>query len=104
MITEGNINEVVHKITDYYNPEKVILFGSCVDGNLNANSDIDLILIKQTTEPKHLRSAAIYKQLLGIKIPIDILVYTPDEFAKEVLVNYSFLQDAIKHSKVVYER
>ena len=104
MVTESYISDIVEKITRFYNPDKVILFGSYANGNTNDDSDIDLILIKETTSPKHIRTIDIYKQLMGIKFPVDILVYTPEEYEKALTDKFSFLSGAIKHSKLLYER
>ena len=104
MVTESFIAEIVNKIASQYNPDKVILFGSYANGNIDSDSDIDLILIKETTLPRHTRSIEIYKQLVSTKFPIDILVYTPEEFERGLSDKYSFLAGAIKQSKVLYER
>jgi hypothetical protein len=37
-------------------------------------------------------------------IPIDVLVYTLPEFEKEKKIKYSFLNSALKNSKILYER
>lgn len=104
MATENLISDIVEKITRFYNPDKVILFGSYAYGNTDLDSDLDLILIKETTQPKHKRTVEIYKQLMGTKFPVDILVYTPEEYEKALTDKYSFLSSAIKKSKLLYER
>ena len=104
MITQQQIQDVLHSIIASYEPNKVILFGSMVNDNgANAN-DIDLILIKPTTLPKHLRSVELYKLFLKTQIPIDILVYTPNEYDDEIKNNFSFLYKALQNSKVLYEQ
>jgi len=37
-------------------------------------------------------------------IPMDILVYTPEEYEQEQISKYSFLSSALKNSIVLYER
>lgn len=104
MIDATKINEVIKKITLYYNPESIILFGSYAFGTPNSDSDIDLLIIKQTTLPKHLRASEVRKYLYGMMIPMDLLVYTPNEFIIEKNQKYSFLNAIITNSKVLYER
>ncbi len=104
MITTQNIQQVINNIQQFYKPEKIMLFGSAAANTMTEDSDIDLIVIKQTNEPKHTRSAAIYKHLMSLKMPLDIMVYTPQEYNIEANNPYSFLHNALINSRVVYER
>ncbi len=87
-----------------FDPDKIILFGSYAAGNANNDSDLDLLIIKDTDLPKHKRSFDIQKSLIGSMIPMDILVYTMAEFELEKTQKNSFLSSLIKTSKVLYER
>ena len=104
MIEANKINEIVSKIAIKFNPDKIILFGSYAVGNATNSSDLDLLVIKDTDLPYHKRSFDIHKALIGSMIPMDILVYTMQEFEQERKEQSSFLNSAIKTSKVLYER
>ena len=104
MIDSNKINEIISRIATRFNPDKIILFGSYAAGNPNNDSDIDLLIIKDTDLPRHKRSFDIQKSLIGSMIPIDILVYTTKEFDQEKNVKNSFLYSVIRSSKVLYER
>jgi len=80
------------------------LFGSYASETPKNDSDIDLLVIQDTDLPRHKRSFDIQKMLIGSMIPMDILVYTNIEFEKEKNEKYSFLNSAIKTSKILYER
>lgn len=41
--------EIVEKLKKDYQPQKIILFGSYADGNPREGSDIDLLIIKETS-------------------------------------------------------
>jgi predicted nucleotidyltransferase len=103
MIDADKINEVVTRIATKFNPDKIILFGSYANGTPNEDSDLDLLIIKDTDLPKHKRSFEIQKSLIGSMIPMDILVYTSKEFDSEKSNKYSFLNSAMKTSIVLYE-
>ena len=104
MIETTKINDIVNRIAFRFNPDKIILFGSYAAGNPNNDSDIDLLIIKDTDLPRHKRSFDIQKSLIGSMVPMDILVYTTKEFEEEKNEKNSFLFFAIKTSKVLYER
>jgi uncharacterized protein len=104
MIDSNKINEVVKRIANKFNPDKIILFGSYASGKPNTDSDLDLLIIQETDLPMHRRGVDIRLSLIGTMIPIDVLVYTQTEFDEEKNKSYSFLSSAIKNSKVLYER
>jgi len=104
MIETAKINEIVNKIAIKFAPEKIILFGSYAANNPNEDSDLDLLIIQDSDLPRHQRGFEIYKSLIGSMIPINILVYTNKEFEQEKDEQYSFINSAIKTSKILYER
>lgn len=104
MIETKKIDDIVNRIAIKFNPDKIILFGSYASGTPNNDSDLDLLIIKDTDLPPHRRSFDIQKLLKGSMVPMDILVYTNKEFEQEQKERYSFLSNAIKTSKILYER
>ena len=46
MIDKQKIDEIIKKIADNYQPDKIIMFGSYAYGNPNNTSDLDLLIIK----------------------------------------------------------
>ena len=91
-------------IAQNYEPEKIILFGSYATGTANDDSDLDFIIVKKTDKPKHKRGREVRRFLLGAMIPMDLKIYTPDEFEIEQNLALSFLNSAMKNSIVIYER
>lgn len=79
MIPQEKINEVVERIVKNVQPEKVVLFGSYAYGEPYEDSDLDILVIKESVLPRHERVREIKKCLRGIKIPVDLIVYTPKE-------------------------
>jgi len=85
-------------------PDKIYLVGSYANGKATEDSDIDLLIIKDSKEPRHKRSLEMQTLFIGSKIPVDIVVYTNDEFEKEKTVQYSFISSAIRDAQLMYER
>lgn len=104
MIETKQISDIVYRIANNYNPDKIILFGSYAHGNYNDNSDLDFILVKETNAPKHKRGLEVRRLFYGLPIPMDFKIYTSSEFSNELSNPYSFLSSAIKGSKLLYER
>ena len=104
MIDSNKIIEITNKIVSGFSPDKIILFGSYANGNETDNSDLDLLIVKDTELPRHKRNIEIRRSFIGAKVPMDLLCYTNEEFEKEKKEKYSFLNQIIQTSKVLYER
>ena len=103
MITQADINKIVQTIVDGFAPDKIILFGSYANGTANAESDVDLLIVKETSEKPNKRAISLYRLFPNYNVALDILVYTPDEYSRYCtqLNNISFF--ATKTGKVIYE-
>lgn len=104
MIEHSKINDIVNKIALNFNPDKIFLFGSYAGSNPTQESDLDLLIIKDSDQPRYLRGFEIRKLLIGSMISMDIIVYTPKEFESEKDVKFSFINSVIKTSRLLYER
>lgn len=104
-VDDALIKEIVRRIVEAVDPEKIILFGSHAYGTPTQESDLDiLVVVKESDLPRYKRSAPIYLALGGILIPKDILVYTEKEIEEWSEVPRAFITTIIKKGKVVYEK
>ncbi len=97
------MDEIVDRIVQTIHPHKVILFGSRARGEARPDSDIDLLVIADSDEPRHRRSRALYRVLRDILVPMDILVYTPAEIEEWSQVRQAFITTAVREGKALYE-
>ena len=104
VITIKKINEISNIIAKNYSPDKIILFGSYATGNYNENSDIDLLIIKDTKIPRYKRGQTVRKYLYGSMVPIDIVVYTNSEIEKDKNTKYTFVYEVLKTGKIIYDK
>jgi predicted nucleotidyltransferase len=102
MISQEKINEVIDRIVKNINPEKIILFGSYASGNPGEDSDLDILVIKEMKMPRYKRSREVKKHLRGMKIPIDVIVYTKKEVKEWKDTKTAFISQVIKQGKVLY--
>jgi predicted nucleotidyltransferase len=102
MVTKQQIDEIVKRIADNYHPEKIILFGSYAYGTPTEDSDLDLLIIKDTELPRRKRGREVRKHLRGMKIAIDLLVYTKQEVEEWRDVNTAFITTVMGKGKVLH--
>lgn len=99
------LDKVVSQLIDRiqaYKPERVILFGSTVRGESSLDSDIDLAIIKSTDQPFYRRNRDV-RILLRSKIPLDVFVFTPEEFERTKKTN-PFVAEIERTGKIIYEQ
>jgi uncharacterized protein len=98
----SELKKQITSVFQPFDPEKIILLGSHARGDNDEESDIDLIVVYRTNKRFLDRLKELY---VAWSIPkaVDILAYTPEEFARMTRDNL-FLQDAMKEGKVLYER
>jgi predicted nucleotidyltransferase len=103
-IDAGLVEEIVRRIVETLSPHKIVLFGSQARGDARPESDIDLLVIADSTQPRYRRSAPLYGALSDILMPMDILVYSPEEVQEWSEVRQAFVTTAVREGKVLYEK
>lgn len=68
------------------------------------NSDLDLFVVLRTSEPPARRIARVSEVARVPFLPMDLLVYTPDEVAARLQEGDPFVEDIVTHGKVLYPR
>ncbi len=108
VISDAQIAAVVQAIVENYQPEKVILFGSYASGSAGDDSDLDLAVVKNTSQPWPKRGSevrmAIRKAGQIHFFSKDILVFTPEEMANQKDDKYSIVHEILSSGKMLYDR
>jgi uncharacterized protein len=99
---EKEIESITTQIVRKYGPEKIILFGSAARGDVGPDSDADFLIIKGQTPYYGADRIRELSQLIERNIPVDFLVYRPDEFEKRLGMGDPFLKAILKEGKVLY--
>lgn len=81
---------------------KIILLGSLMTGEIDVNSDLDLLVIMPDAKSTKEWTKLIYEKVER-KVASDIIVYNHQEFEDNLPIS-RFLIDALKRGKVVYEK
>jgi predicted nucleotidyltransferase len=98
------IERILHKLVAEYAPQKVILFGSREGGEPDPDSDVDLLIIKETTARFIDRWTTVQGILTGThrSIPVDTLVLTPQELEDRLARGDQFIAAVLKEGRVLY--
>jgi|SRR3989344_2802540 len=105
--SDFEIEKIKQVIVSEYCPQKIILFGSYAWGKPNKNSDIDLLIVKEVTEPRPLREQKIYQILTrnfaSRELPVDVIVHTTQETEERVTMGDPFVREILARGKVLYD-
>ncbi len=107
-VTDDVLKKAAHALGKVRSVTKVLLFGSRARGGAREDSDIDLLVVEDKTfGPKVSRRKEMLdleRRCSSIDAPIDILVYSQEE--------YAYWRDSLNHvvgrasreGRVLYER
>lgn len=93
---------ITRRLVEAYNPERILLFGSVARGDVGEDSDIDLIIVKQTVKRPSERAVEA-RLLLDRGLPIDIVVYTPKEFAERSASGDPIFRQILAEARTLYD-
>jgi len=99
---DSEIESITTQIIEMYNPEKIILFGSAVRGDLSSDSDVDFLIIKKDTPLYGADRIRELSRIIERNVPIDFLIYRPEEFDKRLEMGDPFLKAIIEEGKILY--
>ncbi|MFN2455214.1 MAG: nucleotidyltransferase domain-containing protein [Pyrinomonadaceae bacterium] len=102
MVEMNQILALSNSIAQEFQPERIILFGSYAAGNPRADSDVDLLIV-MSFEEKPIRKALEILHKIEPRIPVDLLVRTPEQVKERIDTNDWFMRDVLEKGRVLYE-
>lgn len=97
-------NEVTRRILQTVQPQRVLLFGSSVRGELTKDSDLDVLVIVRGPVHRRQIEQSIYANLRGVHFPVDVIVATEEDIEKYGDRVGTIYRPALREGKVLYER
>ena len=98
------LKNIVSALRTRYAPERIILFGSYATGNAHPDSDIDVLIVKETGA----RFIDRWKTVRTIlsdpsrNLAIETLVMTPQEISDRLARGDQFIADILEHGTLLY--
>ncbi|MBP8952465.1 MAG: nucleotidyltransferase domain-containing protein [Armatimonadetes bacterium] len=98
------LDEIVRRIREAVDPDKIILFGSRARGDAGPDSDYDILIIAPSDQPRWRRSAPLYSTLAGLGAPKDVVWWTRPEADDWRNVKSHFVTTAMREGRLLYAR
>jgi predicted nucleotidyltransferase len=100
-VSQETLRQIIERIVEVAQPEKIILFGSAARGEMGPNSDVDLLVIKAGVHRLDL-AGQIYRNLHGVEEAVDVVVVTPEDIERYGESPALVIAPALQEGKVVY--
>lgn len=102
MIDRKILDEIIRRIADAAQPQRIILFGSAARGDMGPNSDVDLLVVKEGADALDV-TFRIYENLHAVGAAVDAVVVSPDDVERYKDSHALVIKPALQEGKVVYE-
>src|SRR5450432_1805973 len=102
MVAMDQITSLCKRIALEFRPERIILFGSFAYGTPTDDSDVDLLVVLPFTG-KPVRKAIEIRSRIAAKVPLDLLVRTPEQLADRIAKNDWFMREIVEKGRTLYE-
>ncbi len=101
---DNTVQKIVDSLVENFSPQKVILFGSGVTGSGDTQTDIDLLIVKDTDEGFFNWLSDARRAVAGTHngIPLDLLVLTPQELKERLDKGDQFFKDITEKGRLLY--
>ena len=105
-LTGEILTDIIQRIAVNNQVKKIILFGSYAGLSCEptSDSDIDLLVIMETSLPRAEKILTITHLLRPRPFPMDILVRTPEEITEMMESGNVFFNEVMIQGKVLFER
>lgn len=77
---DSKLKEIIKRIVDGADPDKIILFGSRAKRKNKEHSDYDICVLKKDVTNRRKLAQKIYHELFGVGASVDVIVETPERF------------------------
>lgn len=101
---ERTLARMVERIVRRFAPDRIILFGSHATGRAGPDSDVDLLVVMTPSRSKADQELEILRLLRRFRVPKDVVVTTPEDFAWRQKVPGTIERPAAREGRVLYAR
>ena len=102
-VDETLLNEVVRRVLTVARPDRIILFGSAATGQMNKDSDIDLLIVEPAPANTHERRVEIRDAVGDVGYPVDVIVMRTERFEETKRWIGGIAYPANKYGRIIYE-
>jgi len=96
------IEEFKQIVVEKLKPHAIILYGSFARGDFNEGSDVDIVVVADFRDPFLDRIRLLLDLNDKIRLPLEPVGYTIDEFSKMFLEENGFILEVVEKGRILY--
>jgi hypothetical protein len=98
------IEEITHRLIDYFQPERIYLFGSAARGDEGPDSDLDFGVVLPDDAPEGLYRPGVDRALWGVGTAADVVRWPASDFdARAAHVAASLPATILREGRLLYD-
>ena len=102
-LADPKLAEIVRRLVEAYEPDRIYLFGSRARGDGTPHSDYDLmVVVPEAAPPERRASRLAYETLWGLRTAGDILVWTRARFESRLHLRASLPATVVREGIPLY--
>jgi len=102
---DGKLAEIVRRLVEAYDPDRVYLFGSTARGDAGPDSDYDLMVVVPDDAPRERRRARLaYEVLWEAGRAADVVVQTRQYFTSRLHLKASLPATVEREGRLLYAK
>lgn len=100
---DPTLAEIVRRLTEALEPERIYPFGSRARGDAGIDSDYDLmVVVSDLTEPAHRAAQRAHSVLWGLGTAADILVWSREAFESRLHLKASLPATIVREGRLLH--
>lgn len=103
-VSASFLDDIVRRLRAAGSPQRIVLFGSHARGTARPDSDLDLLIVEESTLPRYRRAPRYLRALVGVFPAKDIIVWTPQEIDAWREVPNAFITTVLREGRTLYAR
>ena len=102
MLDQTTLDDIIRRVVEVTQPERIILFGSAVHDAMDFKSDVDLLIVKDGVDSLALMTQ-VYRRLRGVGAAVDAIIVSSADVERFRVSHALIIKPALREGRVVYE-
>ena len=97
------IADIVRRVVEVAEPDRIILFGSAARGEMGPDSDLDFLVVKSGVYDRARLEGDLYVAMSGVGIAADFILVTPEQVERYKGSRFLAIYPALSEGVELYD-
>lgn len=96
--------EIRDRLVKGFEPERIVLLGSLAEGESDADSDVDLLVVLETLDDPYRAMRELRTLLADVPVPIDVVPTSAEDYRLDADIPGTLPREAKRSGVTLYDR